>query len=141
MNPGPAAALTQITSGQFTHRAPAAVPTALGARLWFRANESQIYDSPSYPGARTIDARYAGSTTADTRNPAKLGLRLALEDVQRYTFNTGRAETDWYSRETVGIYLTPDTADPEILSRKANLLRHSLTDFLPIQVRPVLVMK
>lgn len=141
LTPAPAANERQITTGQFTHRAPAVVANAQRLRVWFRSNESQVYVSPSYPASQTIDARYAGSTTVDTRNPAKFGQRGNLQDVLRYTYDTGRAENDWYARDTVGIYLTPDTQDDQLVIRKQTAIANVIRDFLPIQVRAVFIIQ
>lgn len=141
LSPAPAADEQQITSGQFTSRAPAAVGTSQGVRVWFRNNASQGYTSPSYPASQTIDARYAGSTTADTRNATKMGLRGNLQDVLRYTYDTGREEDDWYARDTVGIYLTPDTDDEQLILRKQSTLANVVRRFLPIQVRAVFIIQ
>jgi len=141
LTPAPSADETPITAGQFTHRAPAAVATKTGTRIWIRSNESQIYVSPSYPASKTIDARYAGSTTVDTRNPSKFGLRGNIQDVMRYTYDTGRAENDWYSRDTVGIYLTPDTLDEQFVIRKQTAIANVIRDFLPIQTRAVFIIQ
>lgn len=142
LTPAPQADETQITTGQFTHRAPAVVATsARSLRVWFRSNESQVYVSPSYPASQTIDARYAGSTTVDTHNPLKFGLRGNLQDVLRYTYDTGRDEGDWYARDTVGIYLTPDTEDQQLIIRKQTAIANIIRSFLPIQVRVVLIIQ
>jgi hypothetical protein len=132
----------QITSGQFTQRAPAVLKVSnQTVRLWFRNNQSQIYTSSLYPAAQTIDARYSGSTTVDTRNPAKISLRRNIQDVQHYTYDTGLEETDWYMRNTVGIYLTPDTDDQKLVVRNQNLIKNVLKRFLPIQVRAVFIIQ
>ncbi|HEU4389341.1 MAG TPA: hypothetical protein VFV34_16170, partial [Blastocatellia bacterium] len=141
LSPNPEPDDHRITSGQFTCRAPAAMKTSAGVRLWFRNNASQVYTSPSYPASQTIDARYAGSTTADTRNATKTGLRGNLQDVLRYTYDTGREEDDWYARDTVGIYLTPDTDDEKLVLRKQSTLANVVRRFLPIQVRAVFIIQ
>jgi hypothetical protein len=140
LTPAPAAPV-QITTGPFTHRAPFAVKTNLGARLWFRGNESQTYASPSYPAAQTLDARYAGSTTADTRNAAKLARRKRFDDVLRYSYDTKKGQENWYARDTVGIYYEPDINDPRVIEQKLNLIASVLRSVLPIQVRAVFIKK
>jgi phage tail-like protein len=141
LTPAPLTEDRQITSGQFTSRAPAAVKTGQGVRLWFRSSESQVYVSPSYPASQTIDARYAGSTTVDTRNAAKIGLRRNLQDTLRYTYDTGRADDDWYARDTVGIHLIPDTEDEGLILRKQSAIANVVRNFLPIQVRAVFIIQ
>jgi hypothetical protein len=117
------------------------VKTSQGVRLWLRTNESQTYTSPFYPASQTIDARYAGSTTVDTRNPAKNGLHGTLNDVLRYTYDTGRTDSDWYARDTVGVYLTPDTNDTKLIIRRQEAISSVVKKILPIQVRVVFIIQ
>jgi hypothetical protein len=136
---------TAITDGQFTRRAP--VPLNAGTatlRLFFRANDSPVHTSAVYPASTTIDARFAGSTTADTRNPARLSLRGDFHDIGHYTYDTPKANpaedaNRWYSRDTVGVFLGPDTSDQQLIIRDRNLLATAINRFLPIQVRAVLL--
>lgn len=142
VTPVSAGAETQVTRGQFTARAPAVL--GLGGqvvRLWFRTNASRVFSSALYPAARTTDARNSGSTTVDTRNPAKFGIRGSLADVLHYTYDMGRGNENWYSRDTVGIYLTPDTNDEALVIRKRNQIESLLRKFLPIQVRGVVIIQ
>jgi len=147
LTPAPAAAPAQITSGQFTHRAPAVTGPAGGTRLLYRSNESQVYVSPLYPASRTIDARYGGATTVDTRNFEKIGLRGQPADVMRYTYDTGtrppgqERNDRLYSRETIGIYLTPDTDDEELVVRQSETMASIVRGILPIQVRAVFLIR
>ena len=50
---------------------------------------------------------------------------------------TGTDNADQYARETVGLYLTPDTTDQAVIQRNQNLLRNALREFLPAPVRTV----
>ena len=50
-----------------------------------------------------------------------------------------RTNADRYARETVGLYVTPDTTDPAVIQRNQNLLRNALREFLPAPVRTVFV--
>lgn len=133
---------TQLGSGQFTHRAPAVLKvTDQLKKLYFRSNESQIYSSKLYPAAETIDARYSGSTTVDTRNIAKISLRKNIKDVQHYTYDTLKTNENWYARDTVGVYLTPDTIDQALIVRRRTQIEKVLRKFLPIQVRTVFIVE
>lgn len=135
-------AQARITAGRFIRCAPAALGKDGGrAKLLFRSNESQIYDSPLYPGSRTFDARYSGSTTIDTRNYSKFGVRGRYNDTMHYLSDTGRGNDDWYARDTVGIYLTPDTDDDALVVRKRNQIESLLRGLLPIQVRAVVIIQ
>jgi hypothetical protein len=131
---------TQLDSGHFTHRGPAVLKvTDKLKKLYFRSNESQAYSSKLYPSAQTIDARYSGSTTVDTRNVAKISLRKNIKDVQRYTYDTLKTNENWYARDTIGIYLVPDTIDQALIIRRRNQIEKVLRSFLPIQVRTVFI--
>ncbi|MCP5049830.1 MAG: hypothetical protein GY940_21860, partial [bacterium] len=50
----------------------------------YRSNKSISYQSDVYGATETTDFRYAGSTTADVRNKAKIELRGTFEDFQTY---------------------------------------------------------
>jgi phage tail-like protein len=184
-------AQSQVTTGQYTRRT--AVPLLVAPNrmhLWFRNNEVLEHDSTIYPAARTIDGRYAGSTTVDTRNLQRLGLRGNIQDINRYTYETSHIFDDslaygindvvtyndlsyiaiapskgpdnptpdqnssaWkllgavpasqqeaarlYSRDTIGIYLTPDTNDEELIFSTLTQLKSLSQTFLPIQTRVV----
>jgi phage tail-like protein len=133
----------QITQGEFTQRAPAVASSAERLILWYRSNATQVYSSSVYFTAKTYDARHSGSTTIDTRNSAKLShsIRRGIDDITHYTYDTARKQTNWYSRDTVGVYLTPDTTDKALIIRKQSQLENFLQSVLPIQVRPVLIIQ
>jgi hypothetical protein len=134
------AADARLTTGAFTHRAPAALRLAGPlTRLFLRTNRSQPYASTFYPSARTVDDRYSGSTTLDVRNGLKIGQRRSFQDAQRYTYDTAKGEDNWYARDTVGIYLAPDTVDQALVIRRRNQVENVLRGFLPAPVRTVLV--
>ena len=131
---------TQINSGEFTQRAPVVLKISNQLRkLFFRSNESELYQSAIYPLTQTIDARYSGSTTVDTRNTRKISLRNNIKDIQRYTYDTVKRNDRWYARDTVGIYLVPDTIDQALVIRRRDQIAGVLRDFLPIQVRTVFI--
>ena len=136
---------TAVTSGQFTRRTPAPLLLAPGVvHLWFRNNETIEYVSSLYPSAVTVDARYAGSTTADTRNPTRLSLKGMIQDIEHYTYEAPLADPQaetarLYSRDTIGVFLTPDTQDEQLIIRSRTLIGNVLKSFLPIQTRVVFV--
>ncbi|NOT56621.1 MAG: hypothetical protein HOP18_18640 [Deltaproteobacteria bacterium] len=136
---GPAEML--ITS-PYTQSDPLPISLTTGTMLVYHANESVKYTSSVYGATETVDRRYAGSTTIDIRHTAKRALWGTFGDFQTFTSDTGhhgeRTNTNQYARETVGLYLTPDTTDQTVIQRNQNLLRHALREFLPAQVRAVL---
>jgi len=132
----------QVTKGQFTQRACAVVNAGnQNVKLWFRSNETQVYISKLYPEAKTLDARYSGATSVDFRNLAKNSAKGLIKDIQCYTYDTGKNENDWYARDTVGIYLTPDTEDQTFIISNQNFIKNVLKQFLPAQVRAVFIIE
>ena len=107
--------------------------------LVYHANESVTYTSTVYGATETVDHRYAGSTTVDVGNTAKRALWGTFGDFQTFTSDVGqngqRTNADPYARETVGLYLKPDTSDQAVIQRKQNLLRNALREFLPARCR------
>jgi hypothetical protein len=132
-----------LINSPYTQCDPLPIPIATGTMLVYHANESVLYTSTVYGATETVDTRYAGSTTVDVRNTAKRTLRGKFGDFQTYTYDSGqngqRTNLDWYARDTVGLYVTPDTTDPAVIQRNQNLLRNTLREFLPAPVRTVFV--
>lgn len=129
-----------ITSGYFTKKAPAILQDAQGnPRLLFRTNESIDYPSKLYIGTTTVDSRYSGSITIDVKNKEKIGGRFMYEDILDYVYDTGKENEDWYARDTIGLYLTPDTEDQQLITKNRELVEGILDRFLPIHLRAVFI--
>lgn len=141
ITPASQSAPQPITFGHFSHRAPAALRISATTRLWFRNNESISYSSNLYPTAVTVDSRYAGSTTTDSDNTAKIANREEFDDIQTYIFDTETGEKNWYARNVLGIFLTADTNDQVVIDRTLRSIASVVTRFLPIQIRVVLIVK
>lgn len=79
------------------------------------------------------------SRTVDTADPGMLARLKTFEDRAHYTYDAGiddtASDTHWYARGTVGIYMTPDTADPVETSRRIARARDFLEPFRPLPVR------
>jgi hypothetical protein len=133
----------QLTNTPYSNRAPVAVDTGAGTLLTFRSNESLTHTSVVYGATQTLDARYNGATTADTRNVAKLALRGRFEDFQTYVYDAGhngvRTNDDRIARDTIGLYLTPDTADPAAIQATVSRLANALGEFMPNSERAVFI--
>jgi BNR repeat-like domain len=136
-------AAEMLINSPYTQCDPLPISTAAGTMLVYHANESVNYTSAVYGATETVDMRYAGSTTIDVRNTAKRALRDKFGDFQTYTSDVGkngvRTNENRYARETVGLYVTPDTTDPAVIQRNQTLLRNALREFLPASVRTVFV--
>jgi hypothetical protein len=132
-----------ITAPPFTERGPLPVDDAGDTLLFYRSNESLAYTSEVYRAQRTVDARYAGSTVAHTRNAAKIALRGDFDDIQTYVYDAGRGgarnNDDRYARDTVGLYLEPDTADAAAIAGEVARLAAVLGEFMPLTDRAVFV--
>ncbi len=119
----------KITDQPYSERYPSPVRLPNNHTLLiYRSNQSVKYQSTTYRGTETVDFRYAGCSTVDTRNTAKLNLLGQFQDFQTYTFDT--SITGRYARQTIGIYL-PDQGDTQKTNRLEKILPHQL----PIQVR------
>ncbi len=130
----------QITPGADSCQAPAAVSLDGSLLLFYRSTRAVEYHSRFYPAARTLDHRYAGSTTVDTRNLTRLQRRGKFEDDQSYVYDTAKTNDDWYARNTVGIYLTPETEEQQMILRNRDLAQALLRRFLPIHLRSVFIL-
>jgi len=95
--------------------------------------------SQEYPDSRTLDHRYAGCSTVDTRNLERINRQGQWEDSQTYIYDTAKTNLDWYNRDTIGIYLTPDTEDQQLIRRFEKVIKGMLPRFLPLSIRAVVV--
>ncbi|MFD5406142.1 hypothetical protein [Streptomyces griseorubiginosus] len=133
----------QVVGDPSASRGPLPVHTGPNTLLVYRSNASLPRTDEESGTVRTLDHRYAGTTTADTRDTAKRLLRGTFEDFQTYTYDTGSGGTrtgdDRISRDTVGLFLTPDTTDPGRIAEVAGRLAGTLADVTPVSTRPVLI--
>ncbi|MGK8558153.1 hypothetical protein [Nocardia gipuzkoensis] len=138
----------QVTATPFSERAPVVIGSAPGTRLIFRSNASLRPGEPlaaagMSEGVRTLDQRYAGTTTVDTGNVGKLSLLGTFEDFQTYTNDAGttgiRTDRNRIARDTVGLFLTPGAVDEEQADLVISRLRGVLREFLPVTTRAVIV--
>jgi hypothetical protein len=133
----------EVTSNPYSQRTPMPLSIDEGALLIYRCNESLHYKSETYKATTTVDFRYAGCTTVEQRNVAKNKLQGKIEDFQTYTYDAGkkgkRTDQNWYSRDTLGIYLTPETEESQQIIQTRDLIRKVLRQFMPIQMRAVFI--
>ena len=139
-NWGPAAS---VPHNPYSQRDPLPIAGEPGTLLLYRSNESLLYTSEVYGATETVDARYAGCTSVDTRNLAKIALRRQFADFQTYTYDVGRlgqrTDQDWYARDTVGVYVPPGEARRLSRGDSQQVPSDLLSQFLPIQVRAVFI--
>jgi hypothetical protein len=134
-------AAARVTTGPYTQRDPQ--PVSVGSELWlvFRSNQSVSYQSEVYEATQLVDFRYGGATSADPRHAAKQALRGEFEDFQTYSYDTGtdgtRDDSNWYARDTVGLYLATDTLDAARVQAGIERVRNVLGAFMPITDRAV----
>lgn len=132
-----------ITEPPYSQRHPLPFSVDDERLLLYRSNQSLTYSSQVYQATETFDGRYAGSTTVHTRNAAKIALGGAFGDFQTYTYDIGRlgqrSNEDWYSRDTLGLYLTPDTVDADSVAQGITRIDRVLDEFMPITDRAVFI--
>jgi hypothetical protein len=87
--------------------------------FWSSARRTPWYRS------RTIDF-------GDTHMLAEMG---TFDDHTHYSYDTGTGSDDWYARGTVGLYLTPDTADTAKIADNIGQTAAFLEPFRPAPVR------
>lgn len=119
----PAAATSEVTGD----KEPAAVAAPGGGlSLFFRSRRR---------------GRAYQSRTVDTGDADMLARLKTFDDRAHYTYDAGIDDTapdaHWYARGTVGLYLTPDTADPAEISRRIARARDFVEPFRPLPVRLV----
>jgi hypothetical protein len=141
--PAAAAPVTpqRLTPSPAADRAPAPFNSPSGTLLVYRSNESLKYTSPTYGATTTLDTRYTGSVSVDTRNLALIGRQGSYTDTQAYSYDTRRVEAAWYARDTVGIYLRPAVASQQEIVRGRKLIEGIIRRFMPIQVRVVFIIE
>jgi hypothetical protein len=136
-------AAEQITKSIYSERTPLPVALANGTLLLFRSNESLRYTSAIYGATQTMDARFAGASTVDVRNTAKIGLHCQFDDFQTYTYDAGengvRTNDDWLARDTIGLYLKTNGATAEQVDKGISRLRGVLPEFMPATSRAVFI--
>jgi hypothetical protein len=132
-----------ITSAPFSNRAPIAISVGTETLLAFRSNQSLIYTSSVYEATQTQDVRYAGATTVDTRNAAKIALFGKINDFQTYINDAGpngqRTKDNWIGRDTIGLYLTPTIKDAAQIQTLIGRLARVLPEFMPASERAVFI--
>lgn len=132
---------SQVMPSDYSQRAPLPMTKGTELSLFFGSNKGVQYQSSVYTATETIDIRYAGSTTFDLSNARKNHLTGDFRDFVTYTYDIGKSQSDWYARDTVGIYLTPDTENQELINRNISRLSFALSKFLPAQIRPVFIIE
>ncbi|MEU0405899.1 hypothetical protein ABZ318_38015 [Streptomyces sp. NPDC006197] len=139
-------AAESVVSGPYTCRAPLAVTIDGQTLLLYRSNESPKYPSVMFGATHTVDHRYAGTTTVDTRALAKRHLYGTFGDFQTYTHSTGTGgiRTDAHriaARDTIGLFLSPGTDSQEQIRASVTRLAGVVREFTPVTTRPVFIME
>lgn len=137
-------ATTHLNAGPYSQRTPLVLAGDSGETLlMYRSNQSIKYTSPVYGATETLDHRYAGATSWHTRNSEKIALHAEFEDFQTYTYDTGengkRDDRHWYGRDTLGLYLDPDSIDEAVVKAGITRLRPIVKEFMPVTDRAVFI--
>lgn len=119
-------------------------------RSW---DETRVERTPA--GARYLDGgarpRPAGSIDTGDRLSLLMLHEQRVDDTNAYSYDCGaresdgsyaRTETTWFNRETIGVYASPPPRlRPAEVASAWSRVRLILQDFLPAQVRAVLVVQ
>lgn len=129
-----------LAGGPFSQRAPLAVRVGAATLALYRSSSSLANVSPTYGPLNALDRRYAGATSVDVGNGARLRLRGSFGDATAYSYDTraatGQAGVGWYAREAVGLYPLAGT-DPAAPEAGWAPIIAALGQDLPIQVRVI----
>ena len=135
--------IDEIIDPPFAQRAPFPMTVSDQTFLFYRSNKHLVYTSNVYRATTTFDERYAGSNTVHTRDVVKTALRGSFDDFQHYTYDAGtngqRNNDDWYGRDTIGLYLSPDTLDPTRVQGGISRIEKVLGEFMPMTDRAVFI--
>jgi phage tail-like protein len=115
-----------VTTGPTADKEPVAVVDGAGElRLFWRSQRrGETYRS------RTID----------TSDPAMLAQLGTFQDRAHYLYDTSRENEDWYARDAVGLYLTPDTADAAEIQGQLERVGTFVEPFRPLPARFVWIL-
>lgn len=75
------------------------------------------------------------SRTLDFDDADMLARLQKFEDSTHYSYDTAVANEDWYARGAVGLYLFPDTNDPDLIDRQLRRVQGFVDAFRPVPVR------
>ena len=141
----------QVTDHPAADKEPAALVDSKGRlRVFWRSQRRGYF---RVQGQSPVNGYPLQSCTVDTRNAEMLAhVRLqkeAFENRVHYTYDTRVHDTNqvvinndaWCARDTVGVYLTPDTLDAELIVRGQELVNGLIQRFLPAQTRIVFVIE
>lgn len=134
----------EITNNPYCQHNPLPFKKEQSTLLFYRSNEILYYSSQYYKATETVDFRYTGSFTVDTRNFTSLKLHGTFDDFQTYTYDTGfqgdgKTHENWYARHKIGLYVTANMKNPENLDINQTAIEKRLNKFLPVQVRTVFI--
>lgn len=131
----------RLTAGPYDQRTPLLFSDSGETLLFYRSTEAIMRASSTDSATYTLDTRYSGCTTLNTRNRQQIGMLKMFEDFTSYTLDTGPQgkpdDITRYNPNTVGIYLRAKTGDVAQIETQRQLAREFLQIFLPIQVRLV----
>lgn len=133
----------QVLQSDYSQRWPLPYKDGGDLILVYRSDRGIAYQGAQYRDFEETDYLTTGSMSLETRNQPMTRRMGKYNDSRDYTYDTGTGGTPtpdtWYTPETVGIYLTPDTADLPAVTEKLESLKSVLARFMPIQTRAVFI--
>lgn len=78
------------------------------------------------------------SRSFNINDPEMLVNKGTFNDRLHYTYDTRKKNENRYARDTVGVFLTPNNEQPDLIDRSYRLMNGPLRNFMPVNVRPIL---
>jgi hypothetical protein len=134
----------QVFEGPYSQRYPVPFRSGDGVCLVYRSNQGISYQGATSRSSGLSDFRRAGCIALDHRD-RQMNLRMGkFNDCLTYTYDTGENgipdNSTWYTCDTVGIYLTPDSDDIEDILKKLKTLESVIQQFMPLHTRAVFIL-
>lgn len=138
-------AAVQVIEGTYSQCYPVPFRSGDGVCLVYRSNQGISYQGAASRSSGLADSRRAGCIALDHRD-RQMNLRIGkFNDCLTYTYDTGENgipdNSTWYTCDTVGIYLTPDSDDIEETLKKLKTLETLIQQFLPLHTRAVFILR
>jgi phage tail-like protein len=127
------------------YRSDASIPLAQvePGQLATASASAATWASMRVPDAGSVRL-FAGSTSLVPTDLARYGQRQLWNDTIAYTAQKpdGQAltDTDYYTRGTIGLYVSQGTSDNPLTAQNVQRLRQLLQEFLPINIRALVIL-
>lgn len=141
----------RVTDHPAVDKEPAAMVDSSGRlRVFWRSQRRGYFHIKGQSPGNGYPLQSCSVDTSSTEMLAHVQLQKeAFENRVHYTYDTRVYDTSqvvinneaWCARDVVGVYLTPDTLDAELVTRGQELVKGLIQRFLPVQTRIVFIIE